>query len=70
ALKIGDFDIKAEQRNNEAIFRELPLKQGWNKLTVTVAEGDNNEFNGVFRCNNNAEFMPQMKAAYINPETK
>ena len=70
ALKVGDVDIKAEQRNNEAIFRELPLKQGWNKLTVTVAEGDKNEFNGVFRCNNNAEFMPQMKAAYINPETK
>ena len=69
-LKVGDVEVRSEQGNNEARFKEIPLKQGWNKLVLTVADNDRNEFEGFFKCNNNAEFMPQMKASYDNPETK
>lgn len=70
SLKVGDVEVKANQGVNEARFYELPLKQGWNKLTIDVGENDKNEFNGVFRCNNNSGFMPQMKVSYENPELK
>ncbi|MDE5750919.1 MAG: hypothetical protein K2H87_09185, partial [Duncaniella sp.] len=70
ALKVGDTDVRPEQGRNEARFKEIPLKQGWNRLTLTVGKDDRGQFEGFFKCNNNAEFMPQMKASYINPETK
>ncbi|MBD5269805.1 MAG: glycoside hydrolase family 2 [Bacteroides sp.] len=70
SLKVGDADIAADQGRNEARFKELPLKQGWNRLVLHVGDADKNGFNGFFKCNNNASFMPQMKAAYVNPETK
>ncbi len=70
ALKVGDVEVKAHQGVNEARFKEIPLKQGWNKLTLTIGPNDRHDFSGFFKCNNNAEFMPQMKASYVNPETK
>ena len=70
SLRVGDVDVKANQGRNEARFKEIPLKQGWNRLTLTVGENDKNEFSGFFKCGNNAEFMPQMKASYTNPEMK
>ena len=70
SLRVGDVDVKADQGRNEARFKEIPLKQGWNRLTLTVGENDKNEFSGFFKCGNNAEFMPQMKASYTNPEMK
>ncbi|MBD5312635.1 MAG: glycoside hydrolase family 2 [Bacteroides sp.] len=70
SLKVGDTEVKANQGRNEVRFNEIPLKQGWNKLTLTVGADDRDGFSGFFYCKNNAEFMPQMKASYINPETK
>lgn len=70
ALKVGDVEVKVNQGSNEANFKEIPLKQGWNKLILSIGENDKNEFAGFFKCNDNAEFMPQMKASYTNPETK
>ena len=70
SLRVGDVEVKAEQGRNEARFKEIPLKQGWNRLTLSVGENDKTEFEGFFKCGNNAEFMPQMKASYTNPELK
>lgn len=70
SLKVGNIEVKPNQGINEAKFKELPLKQGWNKLTLTIGDNDKNNISGFFKCNNNAEFMPQMKASYINPENK
>lgn len=69
-LYVGDTEIKGNQGRNEAKFKELPLKQGWNKIRVNIGENDKTEFNGVFSCSNNTEFIPLMKASYTNPETK
>ncbi len=63
-LKVGDMDITPNQGRNEARFYELPLKQGWNKLTVEVSENDKAEFTGKFKCGNNSEFIPLMSASY------
>lgn len=70
ALAINDKDLPAKNANrHESTFIELPLKQGWNKLTVKIGP-DRNDFNGWFKCDNNKEYMPLMKASYINPEHK
>lgn len=70
ALKVGDKQIQVKQDNDNARFYELPLKQGWNKLTITIGDGDKGGFDGVFICGNNAEFLPKMKVLYYNPESK
>ena len=64
ALKIGDVAVAPKQGVNEARFYELPLKQGWNKLTIEIGENDRNDFDGSFKCNNNAEYIPLMNASY------
>lgn len=69
-LYVEDVEISGSQTNNEAKFKELPLKQGWNKLTVIIDKKDKNKFDGIFSCKNNGEFMPLMKASYTNPENK
>lgn len=69
-LYVEDVEIFGSQTNNEAKFKELPLKQGWNKLTVIIDKKDKNNFDGIFSCKNNGEFMPLMKASYTNPENK
>lgn len=69
-LYVEDVEISGSQTNNEAKFKELPLKQGWNKLTVIIDKKDKNNFDGIFSCKNNGEFMPLMKASYTNPENK
>ena len=70
-LAIGGKDQKPVWSNhNETQFNELPLLQGWNELTVTFAPESVNDFNGSFRCDNKAEFVHMMKAAYTNPDKK
>ncbi|MCM1505134.1 MAG: glycoside hydrolase family 2 [Muribaculum sp.] len=64
SLKVGDVAVAPNQGREEARFYELPLKQGWNKLTVEIGESDKAEFTGKFKCGNNAEFIPQLKASY------
>lgn len=55
---------------NEIIYKELPLLQGWNKLVIKIGEGDRNDFTGFFKCDNKQDFLPTLKAAFINPEAK
>ena len=69
-FSVNDIPFNGNQGINECRYDEIPLKQGWNKLTVTFADKNLNDFTGWFQCDNNSEFMPQMKAAYVNPETK
>lgn len=69
-LSVNDEIFKGNQGRNECRYNEIPLKQGWNKLTVTFADKNINDFNGWFSCDNNSAYMPLMKASYANPETK
>ncbi len=55
---------------HEATYKELPLLQGWNKLTVTIPTANKNDFTGFFKCDNKSDFIPLLKASYINPESK
>ena len=55
---------------NEIIYKELPLLQGWNKLVIKIGAEDRNDFSGFFKCDNKKDFLPLLKAAFINPETK
>lgn len=49
---------------NEVTYKELPLQQGWNKLTLRIGAGDKNDFNAYFRCNNQKEFLHSLKASF------
>lgn len=60
----------ASQNRHEALFHELPLLQGWNKVTIRVSDRDRNNFTGAFRCNNQQGYLPQLKASFVNPEGK
>ena len=51
---------------NEIIYKELPLLQGWNKLVIKIAAGDRNDFPGCFKCYNMKDFLPLLKAAFVN----
>lgn len=35
-----------------------------------MKENDKNEFSGSFRCDNRNEFLPSLKASFVNPEAK
>lgn len=67
---VNDEEFRGAQGNNECRYEEIPLKQGWNKLTIKFADKNLNDFSGWFSCDNNASFMPLMKASYENPEYK
>ena len=43
---------------------------GWNKLVIKLGAGDRNDFTGYFKCDNKKDFLPLLKAAFVNPETK
>lgn len=60
----------AGQNRHEAIYKELPLLQGWNKLSIKIGERDKNEFIGSFRCDNRNKFLSSLKVLFVNPEAK
>lgn len=69
-LNIGGVDIKpAREDGRETEYKELPLKQGWNSLTLTVSGEAKNNLEAYFKCDNRAEYMPTLKASFSNPET-
>jgi len=71
-LLINDkpYAIVSHEGRNEIIYKELPLLQGWNKLVVKIGDGDRHDFTGYFKCDNKKDFLPTLKAAFINPEAK
>lgn len=69
ALAINGKDFKpARTGRREAIFHELPLQQGWNKLTISYPSRQGRFPGASFRCDNNREYMQTMKVAFNNPE--
>ena len=70
-LYIGGTNVKpAKENGRETEYRELPLKQGWNHLVLTVSGEAKTEFEGYFKCDNRAEYMPTLKASFTNPEAQ
>ena len=62
--------VAASQNRHEATYKELPLLQGWNKVSIKIGERDKNEFSGNFRCDNRNEFLSSLKVMFVNPEVK
>jgi beta-galactosidase len=48
-------------------YKELPLQQGWNHIVFSIKEDDRHAFEGVFKCDNKPDFMPLLKATFVNP---
>ena len=70
-LLINDKPYEAANKTNRnSTYRELPLHQGWNKVTLRIGLEDKNRFNANFRCENNATFLSQLKVSFTNPEAK
>lgn len=60
--KVGDKEIKATRRTDREVeYNELPLQQGWNRLSITV-DGDRGEFEAELRCNKQ-DFLATVKAS-------
>lgn len=67
-LWIGDKQQKlTKSQRNLSEFHELPLQQGWNKLTLTVPGKAKQNFDASFRCDNRKEFLPTLKASFKAP---
>ncbi|MBD8347876.1 glycoside hydrolase family 2 protein [Dysgonomonas sp. HGC4] len=60
----------AQVTNRNSTYKELPLLQGWNKVTLKIGEEDKNRFNAYFKCDNSKIFLPQLKISFVNPEVK
>ena len=62
-LKVGEKEVKETRRTDREVeYNELPLQQGWNKLSIVV-DGDRNEFEAELRCNNKPEFLQTVRAS-------
>ena len=60
-LRINGVDVKIGWKSQREVeFKEIPLKQGWNKMEVEV-NGPRHEFQAEYRCGNKPEFLPMMK---------
>jgi len=60
----------AEITNRNSTYKELPLHQGWNKVTLKIGQEDKNRFNAYFKCDNNDTFLPLLRVSFSNPEVK
>ncbi len=57
----------AEATNRNSTYKELPLLQGWNKVTLRIGADDKNRFKAYFKCDNNESFLPQLKVSFVKP---
>lgn len=61
-LKLGEKELKPTRKTDREVeYNEVPLQQGWNKLSIVV-DGDRNEFEAELRCNK-GDFLPTVKAS-------
>lgn len=68
-LSVNDRLCKVDVQNrNEAVYKELPLLQGWNKLSIRISEKDKGILEGYFRCDNQQDFLSLLKVGFVNPE--
>ncbi|GHT09617.1 beta-galactosidase [Bacteroidia bacterium] len=71
ALLLNDKPYRATNKTNRnSTYKELPLLQGWNKITLRIGTEDKNRFNANFSCENNVAFLGQLKVSFTNPEAK
>ncbi|MBQ8673208.1 MAG: glycoside hydrolase family 2 [Bacteroides sp.] len=69
ALSINGKPYKMDRRNNEEVlYKELPLLQGWNRLTIQLPADRLRDFSAYFRCDNRNDFLPLLKASFIPME--
>lgn len=69
ALLINDKTYSANTKTADySNYIELPLQQGWNKLSVQIGTGDRERFKAIFRCENNKDFLSLLKFSFVNPE--
>ena len=62
-LKVGDKEVKATRRTDREVeYNELPLQQGWNKLSIVV-DGERWEFEAELRCGNKPGFLSSVRAS-------
>ncbi len=67
-LAIGGVDCKIGRKDaREVEFREIPLKQGWNEVTVET-NGPKHEFEAEFRAGHKAEFLGLLRASLKKAE--
>ncbi len=52
-----NFDA-VDKKNPNAIYNELPLLQGWNKIVLKIGQDDKDRFNAYFKCDNKPDFLP------------
>ena len=52
----------------DSFFNEVPLKQGWNELTIVLKDHEPYLFEGYFKCDNRREFLQELKVSFSNPE--
>ncbi|MDR3217684.1 MAG: glycoside hydrolase family 2 [Dysgonamonadaceae bacterium] len=64
----GKLVEKFNKARKETEYKELPLQQGWNHLTLTIDEKDRSDFRGLFKCDNKKDFLPLLQITFINPE--
>jgi len=48
--------------------KTLPLKQGWNRISVSVPDKDKSSLSLQFKCENKPAFVKQLKTAFNNPD--
>ncbi|MDR0938847.1 MAG: glycoside hydrolase family 2 [Mediterranea sp.] len=64
-LTLNDTPYTAANRDgNSTVYRELPLRQGWNKLRVAIGEKDKDGFDGSFGCDNGNQFLNVLKIRF------
>jgi beta-galactosidase len=54
----------ADKTNRNSTYKELPLLQGWNKVTLRIGTEDINRFNAHFKCENSNAFLGQLKFSF------
>ena len=61
--KVGEKEVKETRRTDREVeYNELPLQQGWNKLSIVV-DGDRGEFEAELRCGNKPDFLRTVRAS-------
>jgi beta-galactosidase len=57
-------------KGSSGIFSAIPLKQGWNTISINVPNSNRNNLSVRFECGNKPEFMQQLKTSFENPDNK
>ena len=52
----------------DGVCRALALKQGWNRITVSVPAKEKSDLSLQFKCENKPEFVKQLKTDFKNPD--